>query len=81
MTPVSPGADFGHPGLYPPLPSLTDGALALLRTVASGSLGGQCLSLADYVTVTGTRAGATAAGGPFMLPSLSSAISPSRSGG
>ena len=33
-------------------------------------LGGQCLSLADYVAVTGTRGGATAAGGPFMLPSL-----------
>jgi hypothetical protein len=34
-------------------------------------LGGQCLSLTDYVVVTGTRGGATAAGGPFMLPSLS----------
>jgi hypothetical protein len=34
-------------------------------------MGGQCLSLASYVTVTGTRDGATAAGGPFMLPSLS----------
>ena len=33
-------------------------------------LGGQCLSLADYVAVTGTRGGPTAAGGPFMLPSL-----------
>ena len=27
--------------------------------------------MADYVAVTGTRGGATAAGGPFMLPSLS----------
>ncbi len=35
-----------------------------------GLLGGQCLSLADSVAVTGTRDGATAAGGPFMLPSL-----------
>ena len=33
-------------------------------------LGGPCLSLADYVRVAGTRDGATAAGGPFMLPSL-----------
>jgi len=33
-------------------------------------LGGQCLSLADYVTVTGTRDGATPAGAPLMLPSL-----------
>jgi hypothetical protein len=31
---------------------------------------GQCLSMADYVAVTGTRGGATAPGGPFMLPSL-----------
>ena len=35
-----------------------------------GLLGGQCPSLADYVAVTGTRDGATAAGGPFMWPSL-----------
>ena len=33
-------------------------------------LGGQCLSLGGYVAVTGTRAGTTAGGGPFMLASL-----------
>ena len=42
--------------------------------VASGLLAGQCLSLADYVAVTGTRGGATAAGGPFMLPSLPACV-------
>src|SRR6266545_176580 len=45
-------------------------------------LGGQCLSLAHYVAVTGTRGRATATGGPFMLPSLTTrrhtAISPPR---
>jgi len=35
-----------------------------------GLLGGQCLRMGDDVAVTGTRGGATAAGRPFMLPSL-----------
>jgi hypothetical protein len=37
---------------------------------APGPWGGRCPSVGDYVAVTGTRGEATAAGGPFMLPTL-----------
>ncbi len=40
------------------------------RRVLGSSTAKRFRSMADYVAVTGTRGGATAAGRPFMLPSL-----------
>ena len=41
-----------------------------------GSSGGRCLSLGDYVTVTGPRDGATAAGGANVAFALSAGSRP-----